>query len=149
MRWRTLCWVNPHSRLWFVCSKFQDALSLTWLKKRWLCLALAKRPQKPLRHHLPDRHKISLLGLQHRRPKGLGGNMKVVPHHILQNRGEKRNVGDVGFITRNIILILFGLPPTISTLANHVFITRFIITTLTITLHFILNFNKFNPKWIM
>jgi hypothetical protein len=30
-----------------------------------------------------------------------------------------------------------------------VFITRFIITTLTITLHFILNFNKFNPKWIM
>jgi hypothetical protein len=72
--------------------------------------------------------------------------MKVVPHHILQNRGEKRNVGNVGFITRNIILILFGLPPTISTLANHVFITRFIITTLTITLHFILNFNKFNPK---
>jgi hypothetical protein len=71
----------------------------------------------------------------------------VVPHHILQNKGEKKNVGDVvGFMARKIVLIFLGLPPTISTLANHVLITRIIVMTLTIILHHILSFNKFKPK---
>ncbi len=148
--WGTLCWVSPHNRLWFMCSKFWNAMSWTWLRKRWLCFVSTNRPQKPLQHYLPNKHKISLLRLQHKRPKGLDRILKVVPHHILQNKGEKKNVGDVvGFMARKIVLIFLGLPPTISTLANHVLITRIIVMTLTIILHHILSFNKFKPKWIM
>ncbi len=68
----------------------------------------------------------------------------------MQNKGERRNVGDVvGFITRRIVLIHLGLPPTIPTLTNLVFIARFMVMTSTIVSHCILSFNKFSPKKVM
>jgi hypothetical protein len=38
---------------------------------------------------------VSLLKFHHRRPRGLNKNLEVVPHHILWNKGERKNVGDV------------------------------------------------------
>jgi hypothetical protein len=90
---------------------------------------------------------VNLLRLCYKRPRGLSKNLKVVFHHILQNNGERRNVGDVvGLITRGIVLIHLGLPPTIPTLTNLVFIARFMVMTLTIALHCIMNFDKLNPR---
>jgi hypothetical protein len=90
---------------------------------------------------------VNLLRFHHKRPKGINKNLEVVLHHILRNKGERRNVGDVvGLITRGIVLIHLGLPPTIPTLANLMFITRFMVMTLTIALHCILSFDKFTPR---
>jgi len=93
---------------------------------------------------------VSLLKFPHKRPRGLSKNLEVVPCHILCNKRERRNVGDVvGLITRGIVLIHLGLPPTIPTLANLMFITRFMVMTSTIALHCILNFDKFSLRQVM
>ncbi len=116
----------------------------------WLLLGSIKRPQNPLQHHLPNKHVVNLLKFHHRRPRGLNKNLEVVPHHILWNNRKRRNIGDVvGLITRGIVLIHLGLPSTIPTLTNLVFITRFMVMTSTIALHCILNFNKLSPRRIM
>jgi hypothetical protein len=76
---------------------------------------------------------VDLLKLHHKRPRGLNKNLEVVLHHILWKKGERRNGGDVvGFIKRGIILIHLGLPPTIPTLADLMFITRFMVMTSTL-----------------
>lgn len=55
----------------------------------------------------------------------------------------------MGLITRGIVLIHLGLPPTIPTLANLVFIARFMVMTSTIALHCTLNFDKLSPRQVM
>ncbi len=81
------------------------------------------------------------------RLRGLNMDLEVVLHHILQNRGQRTNVGDVvGFITRGIVLIPFGVPFTIPTPTSLVLITRFMVMTWTITLHCTLGFNRLNSQ---
>jgi len=93
---------------------------------------------------------VSLLTLHHKRPRGLNRNLEVVHHHVLQNKKERRKIGDVvGFLTRRIVLIHLDLPLAIPILANLMLIARFMVMTLTISLHCILNFDKFSPKKIM
>jgi len=93
---------------------------------------------------------VSLLKFHHRRPKGpkqesRGGSSS----YFVEQRGEEKCWKCGGLITRGIILIHLGLPPTIPTLVNLMFITRFMVMTSTIALHYILNFDKLSPMQVM
>jgi hypothetical protein len=74
----------------------------------------------------------------------------VVPHHIQQNKVEKKNVGNVVGLTRKMTIPIHHKPqlPTLI-LANHVPIVMHMGTMSIITSHFTQNYGKANHKTLM
>jgi hypothetical protein len=86
-----------------------------------------------------------------KKARGLNKNLRMVPHHILHNKGGEdkcwRHV--VGLIGIMIALILLRSLPPSPTLVNLVLIVRFMVVMYTIVSPYIMSFNRANPRWEM
>jgi hypothetical protein len=71
-------------------------------------------------------HTVNQINSCHKSPQGINQNKVVHPHHILLNKEERKNVGDVvGSVEKRIALIHLKSPPPTLTLVNYVPILKF------------------------